>query len=530
MSIFNSNMDLTKGPIAKSILIFAVPLLISSVIQQLYSTVDLLFVGNVLGTNASAALGISSLLINCLVNFFIGISTGVTVAIGHLFGAKDKDGIVAANRSSLAFAVIAGLAVALFGYLFSPVYLELMETPDEVLSDAQTYLNLYFIAMIAVVLYNVAAGSLRAVGDSFTPLIAQAIGGGLNVAMNFILLCLLHSSIGGVAVATLVSNGTAAAITISVLTVKGYMIFPGTKAYREETARGRKSGMTELKKVLAVGIPVGLQSMTITLANIIAQHQIDLLSVDAIAAYTVYFKVELVIYYAIMAIGQATTAFVSQNHGAGDHERMKRGANICQAMGLIISAALSVIMLAVGYWAFWIFNQDPDVIAIGQQIIAITFPFYFLYSVLEIQGDTIRGLGHSVVPAFIVFFNICVLRTVLILAITANGVTVGKIAMCYPISWASTSVCMIIARIYYDRKHGHTAHGYNYYHDHDEDADQSHHPHEHDYAHERDNDFLRVQVIEVEKGRGLEQLQESEAASDDLRVGLADAGTQTALA
>lgn len=463
MGTSKRDLDLTEGPIARKIVLFALPLLLASLIQQLYSTVDLLFVGNVLGTAASAALGIGSLLITCLLGFFSGVSTGVTVVAGHLFGAKDEEGLVAATRASLVFALVAGLLVALCGHFFSPVYLDLMETPAEALEDARVYLNFYFAAMVPTVLFDVAAGALRAVGDSSSPLAAQAAGGLLNILLDFLLLCVAGFGIEGAALATLASNTCAAVVALVVLAKKGLLALPGTTARCAETASGRSDrseragqgkGLPALKKVLAIGVPMGLQSMVITLANIIAQRQIDLLSVEAVAAFTAYFKVELPIYYAILAVGQATTAFVAQNLGAGESERARRGSWICQGLGLAVAVALSAFMLLIGYWAFWIFNQDPEVIAIGRQIIAITFPFYFLYAVFEVQSDTIRGYGRSVGPAIAAFLNICVFRTLLIVAFTWDGATVEAIAAAYPISWATAAACMLALRFFCERRQG----------------------------------------------------------------------------
>ena len=454
MAASKKDLDLTQGPIARKIVRFALPLLLASLIQQLYSTVDLLFVGKVLGTAASAALGISSLLITCLLGFFSGVSTGVTVVAGHLFGAKDESGLAAAVRASLGFALAAGLAVALLGHLFAPLYLEVMETPAEALGDALVYLDFYFVAMVPTVLFDVAAGALRAVGDSSSPLVAQTAGGLLNILMDFLLLCVAALGIEGAALATLVSNACAAVVALAVLAKKGFLVLPGTAAWRVQTAHGREGGPHALKRVLAVGAPMGLQNMVVTLANIIAQRQIDLLSVEAVAAFTAYFKVELPIYYAILATGQATTAFVAQNLGAEEQERARRGSWLCQGLGLVVTLALSALMLLVGHWAFWIFNQDPEVIAIGQQIIAITFPFYFLYAVFEVQSDTIRGQGHSVGPALVAFLNICVFRTLLIFAFTWDGATVECIAAAYPISWATAAACMLVLRFRSERRQG----------------------------------------------------------------------------
>ena len=209
---------------------------------------------------------------------------------------------------------------------------------------------------------------------------------------------------------------------------------------------------TFLATILRIGIPVGLQSLAITLSNVVVQHQIDLLGVQAITAFSIYFKVELPIYYAILAIGQATTTFVAQNHGAKNYKRVSRGVWVCQGLGLLSAIVLSVTMLAIGYWTFWIFSQDEEVIHIGLSIISLTFPFYALYSILEIQGDAMRGFGHSVAPAVIIFMGICLTRACLVFAFTWNTVTVEAIAITYPITWAITAASLVVCRIVIEQK------------------------------------------------------------------------------
>lgn len=439
--------DLTKGPIIPSILSFAIPLLFTSVVQQFYSTVDLFFVSNILGIQAAAALGISTLLITCLIGLFTGLSVGANIVVARLFGAGEIDRLSRGIHASIVVGLIAGIVLAIVGLLFAPLYIEAMKTPKSAVADALIYLRVYFIAMLAVALYNMAAGVCRALGDSRTPLLAQTVGGLGNIAANWFALCVLGLGIEGVAFATLLSNGIAAGIVLVSL----------TKIDRRYALRWSRICLDKafLVTVLRIGIPVGLQAMVITLSNVVVQHQIDLLGVEAITAFSIYFKVELPIYYAILAIGQATTTFVAQNHGAGNHARVSRGVWICQSLGFVTTAILSMVMLAIGYWAFWVFSQDEIVINLGLAIIAITFPFYVFYSILEVQGDAIRGLGYSVAPAVIIFVGICLLRACLVFVFTWDVVTLESIAITYPLTWAVTAACMVVCRMVIERKHGH---------------------------------------------------------------------------
>lgn len=442
-----AGVDLTQGSIPRGIAAFTLPLLFTSVVQQLYSTVDLLFVSNFVGTEAAAALGISVLLITCLIGLLTGVSVGVNVAVGQLFGAKDAARVCRAVHTAFVVGVGGGVVLAAAGFALAPAYIALMETPPAIVEPALQYLQVYFVAMVVVALYNMEAGIARALGDSMSPLWAQTAGGLANIAGNYLFICVLGWGIAGSAMATLVSNALAAALVTYRL---ARLDAPWRLRLRSLCFDARLA-----VRIARVGAPMGFQSMIITLSNVILQHQIDLLGVTAIAAFTAYYKVELPIYYAIVALGQATTTFVAQNHGAGDHARMRRGVRWCQAACLAIAVALSAVMLAIGYGAFWVFNADPDVIALGLTIIRITFPFYFLYAVLEVQGDVMRGLGYAALPALIVLLNICILRTGLVLLLTADGVTVEGVAWAYPISWATTAACMVVARVVVQRRQGH---------------------------------------------------------------------------
>lgn len=429
-------MDLTRGPILKSVVLFALPLLGSSLVQQLYSTVDLLFVGNVLGTEAAAGLGVSVLLVTCLVGFFTGVSVGVTVLVGKLVGAGDDDAVGRAVHVAVTLALVGGAVFAVVGWLFSPAYIALMATPVGAAAEALLYLRVYFVSFVAVVLYNMCAGVLRAFGDSRAPLVAQFVGGVLNVAMNALFLMVLELGIAGTALATLVSQGVAAALLVRHL------------AKADGPVRLRLSGLTlrggMVRPILAVGVPTGLQSTVITLSNVLVQWQINLLGTVPMAAFTSYFKVELPIYLVIVSVGQAATAFVAQNVGAGLASRARKGATLCLGVGVVSTALLSAGLLAVGPWAFGLFGGDDAVVEKGVGIIAITFPFYWLYAVLEVLGAATRGHGRAVGPMVAVMVNICLVRTVLVAGLMHVAPGVGSVAVSYPASWATAAACMAV--------------------------------------------------------------------------------------
>ena len=428
--------DLTVGPIGKKLLIFAVPLLLGSLVQQLYNTVDLIFVGNFIGKSASAAIGASTLLITCLVGFFGGMSVGSGVVIAQLYGARDYRGLNRAVHNTAALCLAGGLLMMALGYVLAPGYLRLIRTPEAIRPSAVRYLRIYFFSFLSIITYNLGSGIIRALGDSKTPLYAQLAGGLINVAMDYLFVRVFENGVTGVAWASLISQSVAAMIVLRKLTKLD-------EAYALHLRRTAFDGPI-LKEVLRIGIPAGAQALVITLSNVMAQYHINSLGEDAIAAFTAYFKVELIIYLPIVALGQAMMTFSGQNLGAGHLDRVRRGTWECTLMSMFLAAVTSVIALHFGSALFRIFNQEASVIELGQQIIGVTFPFYFLYSVLQISGDSLRGIGKARGPMLIILINICVVRTVLLFLIVPRVNDIRGVAVTYPITWALTAACMLI--------------------------------------------------------------------------------------
>lgn len=447
--------DLTRDPIAKGIALFALPLLGTSVAQQLYGTVDLIFVGNVLGPDAMAALGISIMLITCLIGFFGGVSVGVNVVVAQCVGEASGAKTDRAIGTSLVTGLVGGIALALVGYALAPLYLTWMATPAGVVDMALVYLRVYFLSMVSVVMYNQCAGILRGLGDSRTPLLAQVVGGLCNIAANAALLVALGMGVEGSALATLVSQTVAALICVRAIVRHG-QASSGVAAKAADKAAVPAAGASArplrallafdpalLRRILVVGVPAGLQSLVITLSNVFVQHQINLLGTDAIAAFSVYYKVELPIYYALVSIGQAATTFVAQNCASRLDKRAHDGTRTCLAMGVGTAIVLAVALVAFGHEVFWLFTQDEQVIELGRGITRITFPFYWVYAFMEVYAAAMRGRGNSVVPMAVIMLNVFGLRTTLLFALTAQGVTAGAIAVTYPITWTASALAMM---------------------------------------------------------------------------------------
>ena len=436
--------DLTQGPIVKKLVRFALPLLVGTLVQQLYNTVDLIFVGNFIGKSASAAIGASSLLISCLVGFFGGMGVGSGVVIAQIFGSGDTARLEKAVHNTAALCLAGGLLLIVTGNILAPVFIKLINTPESIREPAVGYLRIYFLAFFSVVTYNLGSGALRALGDSRSPLYAQLSGGLANVLMDYIFVRVFDNGINGVAWATLISQSVAASVVVYRLTKldERYAFRPSKTAFC----------MPILKEVVRIGVPSGLQSMLITLSNVFVQYHINSLGEDAIAAFTAYFKVELVVYAPIVALGHAMMTFAGQNSGAGNMDRVRQGTKYCTFVSMGFALVSAFAALPAGGELFRAFSSDAGVIALGREIISVTFPFYFIYSVLQTVGDSMRGIGRSKGPMLIVMMNICILRTALLFLIVPKYRSIRSVAVCYPVTWAMTALCMLVYYFLYHRR------------------------------------------------------------------------------
>ena len=433
--------DLTKGPIGKGILVFLLPLLASTLIQQLYNTVDLIFVGKFCGTKATAAIGASSLIITCLIGFFNGMAVGTNVVAAHIYGKQDKKGLKNVIQTVFMIGLIGGLIVTIIGIYFAPIFLKYMNTPQSILDVAVKYLRIYTLSMISVVIYNLLCGILRAIGDSKSPMMFQIFGGIVNVIADFIFIVILKMDVQGAAIATLLSQTLTAVLTIRYF----YKRSEEPKLHFTMRIFDKKI----FKKILMIGIPAGVQSIVITLSNIIIQSQINSFGVDAIAAFTAYFKIELILYLPIIVLGQALVSFVGQNYGAKQYDRINKGVKYSMVVSVIITMVVSTLMIINSDYVFAIFTSNVDVMKYGKEIVSITFPFYFLYAILECLSSQVRGRGISIPPMIITLFSFCGVRIIFLIVLLIKNNSISSIALTYPISWLS-AVILTGLYVYYN--------------------------------------------------------------------------------
>ena len=424
-------LDLTSGPIARKLLLFALPLLGASLIQQLYTTVDILFVSNYLGAGASAAVGASVLLNSALVNLFTGISIGAGVVIAQAFGRKEKVQLSKSIHTSMMLGLIGGILLTVIGEVTSSAFLSAVNTPASIFQDALDYVQVFFLGLTFMLVFNMAAGVMRALGNSQTPMMIQLICGIIHVATNYLFIMHMENGILAVAWSSVLSQVLAVIISVY------YLLKSGVMSISKLAVDGPMT-----REIVRIGLPAGLQGVVVTLSNVFVQYFINGFDVTAIAAFTAYYRIELLFYIPLCALGQAMMTFTGQNVGARLYDRVKSGLRTTLVFGVAYSVALAAVLLYFGRETFGIFYSDPAVIDMGIKIIWIAFPFYFFYVFLETFADTLRGAGLSTVPMYIVLFNQCLLRTVILFGFMQLAHDIRLLAAVYPITWGTAGAML----------------------------------------------------------------------------------------
>ena len=430
--------SITQGVIWKQLLIFFFPILIGTFFQQLYNTVDTIVVGQYVGTNALAAVGTTGTLINLLVGFFVGVSSGATVIISQFFGAGDAKNVSKAVHTSMALALAGGLIIMVFGLLTARPSLELLGVPEEIMDDALTYVNVYYCGIIASMIYNVGTGVLRAIGDSRMPLYVLIVCCLVNIVLDLLFVLGFHWDVFGVAIATVLSQVVSAVLIMARLMLT-------RESYRVELKRIRFD-KSILKNVIRIGLPAGMQSVLYSVSNLVVQASINSFGTDAIASWAAIGKIDGFIWMVMSAFGIAITTFVGQNFGAMKYDRVKKSIRVCLGMSLGTTIVLSILLLTFMEPLLRFFTGDETVIEIGQNFFWVLAPSYFTYVFIEILSGAIRGAGESFQPMLITCFGVCGLR---ILWLALVGLvpamhSMQMVAMNYPITWVIAAVVFII--------------------------------------------------------------------------------------
>lgn len=439
-----TGINMAEGPILKTLILFILPLIGGSVFQQLYNTVDFLFVGNFLDKTAAAAVGASSTLINCTIGLFTGISVGTSVIMAQCVGAGKKERAETALHTSVAFGLIGGILLLVLGIIFAPAILELLNTPDTVMHQAAVYMRIYLLSIPMLIFYNMVSGGFRAQGDSRTPFIVLVVCGLLNVLFDFLFIVAIPFGVAGAAIATTVTQ------SLSALMI-GVMASRGDREIRL-SAKKIKISLPVLKQVLFVGLPTGIQTILITFSNVMVQYYINDFGDTAVAAFATYYKVENLVFLFILALGQAATTFAAQNLGAMNFTRIRKGTLVTALLGSVFCGALAAVILLFGTTVFGWFIKNPEVVTLAVSLAAVSFPFYWIYPILESFGGAVRGMGFSLRSMVVVVVCFCVLRIGLLEIFSRTRHDLKSIAAVYPITWAVAAVIFTIMFVFSTKK------------------------------------------------------------------------------
>lgn len=427
---------MTEGSVVKNILFFSVPLILGNLLQQLYNTVDSIIVGNYVVSNALAAIGSSTSLVYLLIAFSHGVSVGAGVVISQRLGQKNKEGVQTSVHTALALAVILGIILTVGGILFSKEILLWMNTPEEVLTDAVTYLRLYSAGMVFNVVYNMAAGILNAAGNSRRSLGYLAIASVTNLILDLVFIVGMKMGIAGAAIATNIGQmiSCVLAIWFLVRAQTDYKVYLNKIKIHKSTA-----GL-----IIKIGLPTGFQNMVISLSNILVQSSVNSFGANAMAGFGAYMKVDGFNVLPVTSLGMAATTFVGQNFGAGKTERVKKGMWMTLGIGILYTITIGVLLLTFSETIMQLFSHDPAVIAYGRQAMRFFCPFYWVLSILHALSGTVRGTGKSMPPMIVLLISLCLFRVLWVQFVMPNIALIEGIFMLYPISWTIGSGLMIL--------------------------------------------------------------------------------------
>ena len=436
-------LDMLNGPIWNKLPQFALPVAATAILGQLFNAADIAVVGNFTGaekTVAVAAVGANSAVIGLIINLFIGIALGCNVVIAHAIGRGDRDAVHRAVHTSVVVAVIGGIIVGLLGQLIAAPLLGMLNVPDEVFPLALLYLRIYLVGLPVILLYNFEAAIFRSVGETRVPLVALTISGILNVVLNLFFVAVLNMSVSGVAIATVISNVVSSVILFVKLRRTELDIHLDLKKLRID--------LPILRRILAIGLPAGVQSSLFSVSNIVIQSAINSLGTVVMAASSAAFNIEILTFDILDAFSQACTTFVGQNYGAGKIDRCKKTLRLCMLEGLAALVAAIAILLFFGKPLLSIFNNDPEVVETGYiRLMYVMFSHIFnlLYNVMS---GYLRGFSISLAPAILTMLGVCGVRIAWIHYVFPLSPTFKTIMIAYPVSLGITALLIFAALLY----------------------------------------------------------------------------------
>ncbi len=427
---------MTEGSIGKRITLFAMPIFLGNLFQQLYNTADSLIVGNFLGSNALAAVSSSGSLIFMLIGFLSGVSIGAGVVIARYFGAGDRENMDLAIHTTVAFGLAASVVMTLIGVLLSPQILRLMATPEVVMGDSVTYLRIYFAGSLGFVMYNIFVGILQAVGDSRHPLYYLIVSSLVNIVLDIAFIAGFGMGVEGAAIATVISQLVSALLCLIQLTCRQ----KNCRLYLRRIAFTPRL----LKQIIRMGLPSGLQNSIIAFANVVVQSNINSFGELAMAGVGAYSKIEGFGFLPITSFTMALTTFIGQNLGAAQYERAKEGARFGIRATVVLAELIGVAVFVFAPQLIAAFDSNPEVISIGVAKARTSTLFFFLLAFSHAISAVLRGAGRAIVPMTVMLVFWCVVRVGFLTITVPITHSILMLYWVYPLTWALSSLTFLI--------------------------------------------------------------------------------------
>ncbi|MBQ7841549.1 MAG: MATE family efflux transporter [Lachnospiraceae bacterium] len=442
----NSSTRMTEGPIWKKIITFALPLFLGNLFQQLYNTADSLIVGNFLGSDALAAVSSSGSLIFLMVGFFNGIAMGAGVVIARYYGAQKIEHVQRAIHTDIAFGLICGVLLTIIGLLLAPQMLKWMGTPEDVMPNSVMYFRVYFLGSLAFVMYNVLVGILQSIGDSKHPLIFLIISSITNIVLDLIFVGICHFGVGSAALATVISQFLSAFLCLR-------QLLKSPEEYRVDLKKVRIDPYM-VKQIIQNGLPSGMQNSIISIANVVVQSNINSFGKMAMAGCGAYSKIEGFGFLPITCFSMALTTFISQNLGARQYDRAKKGAKFGIFCSIILAEIVGICIYVFSPYLISAFNSDPEVVSYGVSQARTVTLFYFLLSLSHCMAGILRGAGKATVPMFTMLCCWCIIRVSYITIAVRLIPKITTVFWAYPLTWTLSSIVFLTYFFKADWLHG----------------------------------------------------------------------------
>lgn len=438
------NTGLLKGSIAKSVLIFSLPLLVGNLFQQLYNTVDSYVVGNFVSSHALAAVGQSTSIINMLVGFFMGLATGAGVVIAQYYGAKETKNMQDSIHTSLALTLVLCIVFTILGILLSKPILIMIGSPKEVLPLATIYLRIYFAGVSFALIYNMGAGILRALGDSKNPLIYLVVSSLVNIVLDFVFVLYFGLGVAGVGIAT-----TLAQLVSAILVM--HELMHTDQAYKVYIHKIRFSKPI-LSRIISIGIPAALQNSIVSFSNVIVQSYISKFGSAAVAGYSTTTKLDGFLQLPVQSFSMAITTFVGQNYGARNYRRVRKGLYITLLMCEVVVGLSAFVLYTNADFLVGLFSKDKDVIIAGVTMISVFAPGYVFLPLSHITAGALRGVGLSKIPMYSMILCFVILRQIYLAIATQYSSELITVFLGWPITWIVNAVLLSVYYHVYSKR------------------------------------------------------------------------------